>query len=100
MGQLHNYCMLLMGQGVIGVIKQFKDLVFSTPHASTSEVKANISCSDPLLKHDDYAKVFEENRKVMKDNFHLEIGKIKARFDNIEGKKVVLLLHYLMMTLL
>ena len=98
MGQLHNYCRLLMDQGVIGVIKQFKYLVFSTPHASTSEVKANISRSDPLLTHGDYAKVFKENRKVMKDNFHHEIGKIKARFDNIEGKKVVLLLLYLMMS--
>jgi hypothetical protein len=98
MGQVHNYCRLLMGQGVIGVIKQFKDLVFSTPHASTSELKANISRSDPLLTHGDYAKMFEENKKVMKDNFHREIGKIKARFNNIEGKKVVLLLLYLMMS--
>ena len=98
MGQLHNYFRLLIGQGVIGVIKQFKDLVFSTPHASTSEVKANISRSDPLLTHGDYAKMFQENKKVMKDNFHREIGKIKARFDNIEGKKVVLLLLYLMMS--
>jgi hypothetical protein len=98
MGQLHNYCRLLMGQSVIGVIKQFKDLVFSTPHASTSEVKANISRSDPLLTHGDYAKMFEENKKVMEDNFHCEIGKIKVRFDNIEGKKVVLLLLYLMMS--
>jgi hypothetical protein len=42
--------------------------------------------------------MFEENKKVMKDNFHREIGKIKARFNNIEGKKVVLLLIYLMMS--
>jgi hypothetical protein len=32
-----------------------------------------------------HAKMFEENKKVMKDSFHREIGKMKA-INKIEGR--------------
>lgn len=75
---------------------------FSALHASTFKVKANISRPNALLTHGDYDKMFEENKKVMKDNFQRKIGKIIARFDNKEGRKVMkeilFLLLYLMMS--